>query len=201
MIKLYVWLGYPEVVEKLSLSVSVADRTHYDWIRDCSEPACGWVGSDPGVRHHAEASLGPWAHGYEESGQQLLPQLSHASALHHPRLPGKVSTSQLVCLLLSLSFIVTWDFIPTYGETLSFLYIESGWNTQTPKLQTTVLIPITYTFCRPSLFFFFKKKCELTDCMNIWKWITIFNSLPKCSAVKSKSLIKPPVCASVLSVF
>lgn len=113
----FIWVGYCWDVKRkflalqketdfflsVSVSVSVADWTYYDRVRDCSESACGWVGGDSGVWHHIEASLGPWAHGYEEPGQQLLPQLGHASALHHPWLPGKVSNVRFYWLSVKVS--------------------------------------------------------------------------------------------------
>lgn len=42
--------------------------------------------------------MGSRPHRNEEPGKQLLPQLCHASALHHPRLPDQVSASQTVCV-------------------------------------------------------------------------------------------------------
>lgn len=70
----------------------LADRANDDGAGDCCEPACRRVGGDSGVRDHPTAAVRPWTHRHEESGQQLLPQLCHASALHCPGLREQVST-------------------------------------------------------------------------------------------------------------
>lgn len=50
------------------------------------------MGGDSGIGDHPTAAVRPWIDRHEESGQQLLPQLCHASALHSSRLREQVST-------------------------------------------------------------------------------------------------------------
>jgi len=88
-----------KLLKKLVLKCAspMSDGKNHDWAGDRSEPACWRVGGDSGVRHHSEAHVGWGAHRYEKPGKQLLPQLCHASALHHPRLPDQVSVFQSAC--------------------------------------------------------------------------------------------------------
>ncbi len=75
----------------ISLTPLLSDRADDDRAGDCCEPACGRVGGDPGVGDHPTAPVWPRLDWHEEPGQQLLPQLCHASALHRSRLPEQVS--------------------------------------------------------------------------------------------------------------
>ncbi len=74
------------------LTFLLSDRTDNDRAGDSCEPACGGVGGDPGVGDHPATSVWAWLDWHEELGQQLLPQLCHASALHRSGLPEQVST-------------------------------------------------------------------------------------------------------------
>lgn len=72
--------------------VLFSDWADDDRAGDCCEPACRGMGGDPGVGDHPPSLVWPRLDGDEEPGQQLLPQLCHASALHRSRLPEQVST-------------------------------------------------------------------------------------------------------------
>lgn len=75
-----------------STTFLLADGADDDRAGDRCEPARGWVGGDPGVGDHPASSVRPWTDWYKEPGQQLLPQLCHASALHCSGLPDQVSS-------------------------------------------------------------------------------------------------------------
>lgn len=88
-----------------------SDRANDDRAGDCCEPACGGMGGNPGVWDHPTAHVWPRLDWHEEPGQQLLPQLCHASALHCSRLPEQVSTlfySQSPSSLLSSCQCSLW---------------------------------------------------------------------------------------------
>lgn len=88
----FYWLVHCIFHPLIPLTSLFSDWADYDRVGDCCEPACWGVGGNPGVGDHPTSPVWPRPDWHEEPGQQLLPQLRHASALHHSRLPEQVST-------------------------------------------------------------------------------------------------------------
>lgn len=112
-----------------------SDGADDDGAGDSGEPACWGVGGHPGVGRHLAAPLGPRAHWDEEPGQQLLPQLCHASALHRARFPDQVSPQHLLCVSVSVAVLPCLG--TGHGTTLFYLTVTASitlWNWKLPNM-------------------------------------------------------------------